>query len=426
MSPKRLSAPSAPAMNAALPGGMIAAVLALTLMGPFTSDGMLPALPALAAEFGAGADRVQLTITAATFGVAIGQLLLGTLSDALGRRGLLLAGGVGMVLASVLGAVSTSLPVLILACGLLGLTSAAGLALGRAVLSDRLSRGPLTRAYSLWGAVVGVAPIVAAVGGAQLLTFTGWRSIFWAFALLALVTLALTLFGLPETLPPERRAATSVRSFVGSLAAVIRSRLFVASSLIAGLGFASVFAYVSASPFILQTMLGFSPAMFSLVLAADGVGLMIASAIAAKLALRVEPTRLISIGLTIASLGALVALYAVAADAVNAFTMIASMLLVGGSMGFVFGAATSLALLELGHLAGTALAVMGALQFVFAGIAAPLVGVAGDRSAGPYAFVVTATVVGSWIALAYAARSLNGRWHASAGAGVAAAAEREG
>ena len=426
MSPKRLSAPSASAMNAALPGGMIAAVIALTLMGPFTSDGMLPALPALAAEFGASADRVQLTITAATFGVAIGQLLLGTLSDARGRRGLLLAGGVGMVLASVLGAVSTSLPVLILACGLLGLTSAAGLALGRAVLSDRLSGGPLTRAYSLWGAVVGVAPIVAAVGGAQLLTFTGWRSIFWAFALLALVTLALTLFGLPETLPPERRAATSVRSFVGSLAAVIRSRLFVASSLIAGLGFASVFAYVSASPFILQTMLGFSPAMFSLVLAADGVGLMIASAIAAKLALRVEPTRLISIGLTIASLGALVALYAVAADAVNAFTMIASMLLVGGSMGFVFGAATSLALLELGHLAGTALAVMGALQFVFAGIAAPLVGVAGDRSAAPYAVVVSVAVVGSWIALAYAARSLNGRWHASAAAGVAAAAEREG
>lgn len=400
--------------GAGLSAGMISAVIALTLMGPFTSDGLLPALPALAAEFGASADRVQLTITAATFGVAIGQLLLGTLSDARGRRGLLLVGGAGMVLASVLGAVSTSLWMLILACGLLGLTSAAGLALGRAVLADRLSGGILTRAYSLWGAVIGVAPMLAAVGGAQILTFSGWRAIFWAFAALALATLLLTVLWLPETLPPERRVRTSWRTFGQSLAEVFRSRVFVASSFVAWLGFAAVFAYTSASPFILQTMLGFSPTGFSLVLAADGAGLMIASAIAAKLAIRFTPVRLMAIGLSIASLGALAAVYAIAFDAVNAVTMVTSMVLVGGSMGFVFGAATSLALLDLGRIAGTALAVMGALQFVFAGIAAPLVGVAGDRSAVPYAIVIAVIVVGSWISLAAAARVSTGRWQASA------------
>lgn len=400
--------------RAGLSAGMISAVIALTLMGPFTSDGLLPALPALAVEFGVSADRVQLTITAATFGVAIGQLLLGTLSDARGRRGLLLGGGVGMVLASVLGAVSTSLWVLILACGLLGLTSAAGLALGRAVLADRLTGGVLTRAYSLWGAVIGVAPMLAAVGGAQILTFSGWRAIFWAFAVLALVTLLLTVLWVPETLPPEKRVQTSWRGFGRSLAEVFRSRVFVAASFVVWLGFAAVFAYTSASPFILQTMLGFSPTGFSLVLAADGVGLMVTGALAAKLALRVSPVRLMVIGLSIASLGALTAVYAVAFEAVNAVTMVVSMLLVGGSMGFVFGAATSLALLELGHIVGTALAVMGALQFVFAGVVAPLVGIAGDRSAVPYAVVIAVVVVGLWIALAAASRAAAGRWLASA------------
>lgn len=426
MSRERVDAPPLKNPQPPLSAGMVAALIALTLMGPFTSDGMLPALPMLAAEFNAGADQAQLTITAATFGVGIGQLLLGTLSDARGRRGLLLAGGVGMVLASVLGAVATSLPVIILACGLLGLTSAAGVALGRAVLADRLVGSSLTRAYSLWGAVVGVAPMFAAVGGAQLLMYTGWRSIFWAFAVLSLITLALTLFGLPETLPVERRVPASMPSFGRAIATVFRSRLFLSASLVAWLGFAAVFAYIAASPFILQSMLGFSPAMFSLVIAADGIGLMIASAIAAKLAVRYSPVRLMIVGLSITTLGSLLAGYAVLFDAINAFTMVASMMLVGGSMGFVLGPATSLAMTGLTHIAGTALAVMGSLQFVFAGISAPLVGVAGEYSATPYAVVVAVTVLGCWTALAFAARYSSGRWHAFAQQGVVSDAESEG
>lgn len=149
-------------------------------------------------------------------------------------------------------------------------------------------------------------------------------------------------------------------------------------------------------------MLGFTPTAFALVLAADGVGLLITGAIAARLATTYSPRRLIAIGLSIAALGAGVALFAVIFDAVNAWTMISSMVLIGASMGFVFGSATTLAVSSLTHLAGTALAVLGSIQFVFAGVAAPLVGLAGERSAVPYVIVATATIGGAFIALALA------------------------
>lgn len=383
-----------------LPAGLITAIIALTLMGPFTSDAVVPALPALAEDFGVSADRVQLTITASTFGVAIGQLILGTLSDAWGRRKLLIFGGIGMVVSAVLAALAPSIELLIAASFLLGLTAASGLALGRAVLADRLTGGTLNRAYSLWGAVIGVAPMFAAVGGALLLTFTGWRSIFWVLAVLGAVTLLLTVTMVPETHPAERRVSTSARSFVSAIGEVIRSRQFLAGSFIMWFGFAAVFAYTAASPFILQTMLGMSALTFSLVLAIDGVWLIITGVIAAKLATVVPPRRLVVIGLAIASAGAGIALGSVVFDSVSVWTVVASIWLVGGSMGFVFGSATTLAVIGLTHLAGTAIAVLGAMQFVFAGIAAPLVGVAGERSAVPYAVVLTACVLGAWVACA--------------------------
>jgi len=401
------SLPAQPSPTTQLGPGFVAAVTALTLMGPFASDAVLPALPMIAAEFETTADRAQLTITGATFGVAIGQLILGTLSDAWGRRRLLLAGGIGLVVAAALAAVAPSIELLIAASALLGIAGAAGLALGRAVLADRFSGGVLNRAYSLWGAAIGVAPMAAAFGGALLLSAAGWRSIFWVLAFLGAVTLLLTVMWMPETHPAERRARASWRAFGAGIAEVLRSREFLSGALVTWFGFAAVFAYISASPFILQSMLGFTPVAFSLVLVADGVGLIITGAIAARLATAISPHWLIAMGLAIATVGAVVAVFAVAMDAVNPWTMVASMVLIGASMGFVFGSATTLAVSGRPQLTGTALALMGSVQFIFAGIAAPLVGIAGEDSVVPFAVVATVAIGCAWFGL-----SLAGGWRA--------------
>lgn len=390
----------------ALTGGLLVALSALTLLAPLSSDAMLPALPTIAAEFAVTADRVQLTLTAGLIGAALGQLLFGPLSDAVGRRAPLLVGTAAMIAASVACAVAPNLEVLIGGCALAGVAGSAGMVLSRAVAADIAAGSSLVRAYSLLGVLVGIGPVIGAFGGAVVLDLVGWRPVFWILAGVCVVTLVLAGWWVPETLPRARRSTLALGAFLTSARDVLRSRVFLLAALTTWFAFGAVFAYLAASPFLLQTLFGFSATEFAVVLAVDGVGLMITGALAARLATRVTPLRLLTVGISITMTGALIGVVAVVTGTVSAWTMIPSMVLIGVSMGFVFGPATALALRDFPERSGTALAVLGSVQFVFAGIAAPLVGVAGDRSAVPYVLVTIVCALAATMWLAQLARAL--------------------
>lgn len=376
----------------------------VALMGPLSSDSVLPGLPAVAAEFGATVDQVQTAVAGALIGVALGSLVVGVISDSLGRRGLLLVGALVMTGGAIVAATATSTALLILGNSILGFGSAAGFVLSRAVFADLTSGPDLVRKYAVIGALNGIGPILGAVGGALVLTLVSWRAVFVIIAALAIASLLLLFVWVPETLPTSRRTPGAFGDHVRAIREVFASQRFLCASGVVWFGFAAVFAYISASPFILQGMLGFSPLQYSLVMAADGLCLLGTSWIAGRLAARMSPVALTSIGLAVLLAGAVLALGAACLSVVSVWTMVASMLLIGMSLGFVFGPVTVLALEGLDAHVGAGLAVMASVQFVFAGVMAPLVGLGGPQTALPFGIAATVAALGAVVSLLWLVR----------------------
>jgi DHA1 family bicyclomycin/chloramphenicol resistance-like MFS transporter len=189
-----------------------------TAFGPLSMDLYLPAFPQLAADLGASQAAVQLTLTADVIGLVAGQLLLGPLSDARGRRGLLIGSTLVCAVASALCALAPSVGWLTVWRFVQGASGGGGIVLARAVAADLTSGVAAARLFSLFMTLSSVAPILAPVLGGVLLATTGsWRPMFWVLAVISLLLAAATAVAIPETLPENARhggglRATAVRS----------------------------------------------------------------------------------------------------------------------------------------------------------------------------------------------------------------------
>lgn len=385
-----------------LPGRLLLTLALLTSVAPFATDMYLPAFPTMAAELGTSASGVQLTLTAFLVGLGLGQLLVGPLSDQRGRRGLLLLGTAVTVLAGVVCALAPSIGVLTAGRFVQGLAGASGIVLARAVVTD-VSRGAAAaRAFSLLMVVQGVAPVVAPLVGSALFTSLGWRSVFWALTALAMLMLVAAALVVRETLPPEQRSTGGGARLRADVSRVLRTPGYVAHLLVFVFSFGSFFAYISASPFVLQTMLGLSTAQYSIVFAVNAVGIIVASASAGRLVGRTGPLVLVRTGAAAMGLGGLVLLVLALAGAVSLWPVLGALLLVVVGLGLVAGNATMLAMAQVPGASGSASALLGAAQFLLAALVSPLVGVAGESTMTPMAVVMVASsaVVGLGLLLA--------------------------
>ncbi|GGQ16230.1 multidrug effflux MFS transporter [Streptosporangium pseudovulgare] len=371
-------------------GPLLLILGALSAIGPLSIDMYLPALPSIAAEMNAGQSQVQLSLTACLIGVSVGQVLAGPISDVRGRRGPLLIGIAAYAVASLLCAFSPGVYGLIGFRLLQGVAGGAALVIVRAVVRDLYHGAAIARIFATLMLVSGLAPILAPIAGAQLLEHTSWRGVFVSLSVAGLLLLAAALFGVRETLPPGRREEGGLRHTLVTFWHLLRDRSFMSSALTAGLGFGAMFAYISASPFVIQEVYGASPQTYSLLFALNAFGLTIAAQIGGRLAgRRVAPTRLIVIGLFLFAAGAAVLL--VTALAHLSLPVLAAGLLVmmcGG--GLVMPGAGALALAgQPQQVAGSASALTGVLQFALGAVAAPLTGLAGG-GALPMAAVLAA------------------------------------
>jgi DHA1 family bicyclomycin/chloramphenicol resistance-like MFS transporter len=361
---------------------------ALSAFGPLSIDMYLPALPAMAGDLGAAPSLVQLTLTACLLGLATGQLLGGPISDARGRRRPLLAGMAVYVVASLLCAVAPSVGVLIAMRFLQGLAGAFGIVIGRAVVRD-LTEG--REAAALFAALIlvnGVAPIVAPVLGAGILHVTSWRGVFVLLAAIGVVLTAVVAAVLGETLPAPQRRPGGLRATLRTFRALLADPRFVGCVLASGLAFAAMFAYISGSPFVLQEVYGASPAVFSLLFAANGLGIVAAGRVSGRLsAAGREPAELLRGGLVATATGGLALLVSVLAGAGLA-GVLPSLLVVVASIGVIVPNAAALALAGHPSTAGSASGLLGVAQFALGALAAPLVGLAGEDTALPMAIVI--------------------------------------
>jgi DHA1 family bicyclomycin/chloramphenicol resistance-like MFS transporter len=360
---------------------------ALSAFGPLSIDMYLPALPAMADDLAAAPSLVQLTLTACLLGLATGQLVGGPISDARGRRGPLLVGIAVYVVASLLCALAPSVGVLIAMRFLQGLAGAFGIVIGRAVVRD-LTEG--REAAALFAALIlvnGVAPILAPVLGAGILHVTSWRGVFVLLAAIGVLLFAVTATVLGETLPAAQRRPGGLRATLRTFRELLGDARFVGCVLASGLAFASMFAYISGSPFVLQEVYGASPAVFSLLFAANGLGIVLAGRLSQRLSARHDPAVLLRAGLVATAAGGLALLLSVLAGA-GLPGVLPSLFVAVASIGVIVPNAAALALAGHPSTAGSASGLLGVAQFALGALAAPLVGLAGEDTALPMAVVI--------------------------------------
>lgn len=357
---------------------MIVVLGALVALGPLTIDMYLPALPRIAEELDVSSSVAQLTLTGTLAGLALGQLVVGPLSDSLGRRRPLMAGIVLHMLASLVCLFAPNIEVLSLARGLQGMGAAAAAVVAVAVVGDLFEDTAAATVMSRLMLILGVAPIVAPSLGAAVLLKASWHWVFAVLIVLAGALLLIAALALPETLPVANRRPLRVRSIAATYASLLRDMRFVALVVVGALGMAGLFAYIAGAAFVLQGRHGLDQQTFALVFGAGAIAFVAATQLNVLLLRRFSPQRIL--------LGALAA-----ATVVGAIFIALSVTHTGGiygflvpvwavlaMMGFVIPNAPAVALSRHHEAAGTAAALLGAAQFGVGAAIAPVVGLMGN------------------------------------------------
>lgn len=267
--------------------GLIVLIASLSMLGPFAIDTFFPAFPAIAKELSASPFQMQQTLSVYLIAYAVMALLHGGLSDALGRRPVILASLGVFTLASVGCVFSKSMDQLLFFRAIQGLAAGAGVIVGRAIVRDRFQGAVAQRVMSGVSMLFGIAPAIAPIIGGYLLYF-GWRSSFVFLVLLAAALLFACWRSLPETLPPDRRTPLHPVTLANGYFRMLRDPRCVLISLAGGFNFAAIFLYISSAPSFVLEILGFNERQFGAFFVPTIGGMVLGSFVSGRIAGRVQ------------------------------------------------------------------------------------------------------------------------------------------
>lgn len=375
----------------------------MVALGPLTIDMYLPALPNIADDYGVSSSVVQLTLTGTLAGLGLGQLIVGPLSDSLGRRRPLMAGIVLHIVASMLCLFAPNIALLGVARGLQGMGAAAAMVVAFAVVGDLFAESAAATVISRLMLVLGVAPVLAPSLGAAVLLKASWHWVFAVLVVIAGALLLLAAMALPETLSVSHRRPLKVRSIAATYVEVLRDGRFVVLVLVAALGMSGLFAYISGAAFVLQDRFGLDQQAFALVFGAGAVALIGATQFNVVLLRRFAPQTIALWALAAASIAGVVFVGLSVAHIGGLLGFVVPVWAILGAMGLVIPNAPAVALSRHPEAAGTAAAVLGAAQFGLGAAIAPLVGVLGNDAVA-LALVMTVGMVIALFALALTLR----------------------
>lgn len=363
---------------------------ALIALGPLTIDMYIPAFPRISDEFDASSSQVQLTLTGMLLGLAIGQLVIGPLSDMFGRRRPLM---VGLVVHGIVSVACSLAPTIEVLAGLRlvqGFSGAAVSVTAMAMVRDQFAGVAMARLMARLILVIGLAPIIAPSLGGLILTWSSWRVIFLVLALAAVAMLALAFYALRETLPPERRRPARVGASLAAYSSLLRDRRFLALAVIGGAMMSTLFAYIAGASFVLQDGFGISERSFALVFGLNAAAFVIGSQVNPVLLRRFSLIDVLTGGilLTVASASVLLTLAVTGTGGILGVVLPLTAMLFAG--GLSMPNTPALALEKHAGEAGTAAAVLGCLQFGVGGVVAPVVGAFGTASAVPMGAMMVA------------------------------------
>jgi drug resistance transporter, Bcr/CflA subfamily len=360
----------------------------LSAFAPLTTDMYLPAMPSMVTDFATDASSVQLTLSIFFIGLSVGQAIYGPLSDRIGRRAPLIFGCVLYTIASFLCAVAPSIQSLIVLRLAQALGGCAGMVIGRSIVRDMFGGRDATRMYSFLMLVSGLAPICAPILGGQILLWSGWRMVFWILTAFGLICSLISIFGLDESLPNERRLTSGLKQVFVDYGKLLCDKSFLGYALAGGFASAGMFAYISASSFVLIELYGLSPQQFSFVFGSNALGLVLMS----------QSTRwLINRYTNQQQLKAIAGVYLVASILLTFFsisgigglyTLLPCLFCTVAMVGGINPNATAAAMEPQAKLAGSASALLGTLQFAAGGISGALVSMLDNGTAVPMAAII--------------------------------------
>jgi MFS transporter, DHA1 family, multidrug resistance protein len=361
-------------------------------LGPFTVDMNLSSLPQMMNVFNTTASAIQGSLTASLLGLGLGQLIAGPLSDVHGRRKPLLISMLLYFLISVACAFSPNISMFIALRFIQGFVASAGLVISRAIVRDRYSGVEMVKFMALLTMISSVTPLISPTAGSAVTTFTSWIGVFIFLGFLGFFLTGITIWGIKESLPARQRVPSNFREVLRNYGSLLRDRSFIGYALVNGILFSGVFAYVAGTPFIYQNMYGISPQLFSVLFALNGLGIILGSQLVKRLAGRMDERRIFRIGLLLAFIttAAILIVVLVHGPFVALFIEI---FLFAAAIGMIGPVSFTLAMESQGHIAGSAAAVLGTLQFALGAVTSPLVGIAGENSAVPFGITIFMTSI---------------------------------
>ncbi|MDU2577553.1 MAG: multidrug effflux MFS transporter, partial [Veillonella sp.] len=331
----------------------------LTAITPLATDLYLPALPIMPGELNTTASNIQMTIGVMTFGVALGQLFGGPISDTMGRKVPLIIGNLLCVISSLICAYAPSIEILLLGRFLQGLTGSVGVVIAKAIARDFASGQELTKLFALLMMVNGLAPVLAPLVGGQLLLFT-----------------------FRESLPKEKRVTGGLATAIKNYFTLIKDKRFLGQSLIQFFAFGAFFAYISGSSFVYQNIFQLSAQEFSYLFGINSCGIILASAISGRVSNVITSRQILTFSLWELTIGSLLFLVAMIFE--WSLIPVTTILFFTVCTVSLFGSASfSMAMTNYGKMAGSASAILGFASMFAAGIVSPLVGIGGDHTGIP-------------------------------------------
>ncbi len=385
------------------PWGLVILLGSLTAFAPMSIDMYLSSLPSIGRDLHASAAQTQGTLAAFFAGMAIGQFVYGPASDRFGRLPPIVAGVAIYVVASIACALATSPDFLIGSRFVQAMGGCAGGVVARAIVRDRFNHTETARMLSLMTLIMGLAPILAPMLGAALLTLGGWRLNFWFLAAFGLVVGSLSLWRLEESRSTETLAqARSENPFAAYLALLMQPRL-VGYALAGALNGATLFTYISGSPDLLMGTYGVTPTQFPWIFGLNAAAIIGSSQVNRYLLRRWTPDQVLGRA-SLASVGAAALLSVAAVSGVGGpWTVLPLLFVLLGTYGFMQGNTMAGALNVDVRRAGSVSALMGGASFGVGALASGLAGVLHDGTPRPMALTMFVALIGSALALRFLA-----------------------
>lgn len=367
----------------------------LAAVGPFAIDMYIPALPTIAAGLHASTAAAQMTLTAFFVAFGVCQVVYGPVSDMVGRKAPLYVGLALFTVGSIGCAAAVSIEWLIFFRVIQGMGASSVMVIPRAIIRDLHTGVEATRLMSLVMLVFSVSPILAPLTGSALIVPFGWRAVFVAVTVVAVLGVILVATCLPETRPPADRIAVSIRSVLRGFGHLLRHGRFLGLTFIGGFGMAGFFAFLASSSFIYMGHFGLTPIEYSVAFSANAAGFIGASQFAATLGTRFGMARVVFAAVSLHAAFALI-LFALTVAGIDSLAVLIGMLLATSScLGLVIPSTMVLALEEHGPIAGMASALGGTLQMVTGGIMIVVVSLFFDGTALPMVTTIAVCALGA-------------------------------